>query len=217
MKLRFWSKQSDEGPQEDSLAGGSESSNFSVAGTIIKPVALIFLLGTVSGYFLINPQYEQISRLEKKVRDLRKMRNELAQNIGQVEVLKAELEQSKRNAQKALLFFYSPRELDELFENLASVAGENALKVVSFSKSDSKPINELSRTGKKLNEVLYYEKDIDLVLRGDFRRYLEFRNNVSVIERVVDTSRELVAVDNNGEPGIVNIELKLRTYSLEEG
>ena len=216
MNLKFWEKQKDETAAVESKPS-ADSSNFSVLSTVLKPVLLILFAGIAAGFFIISPQVDQISQLEKKVRELRKMRNELAQNIGQVEILKAELEQSKRNAQKALLFFYSPRELDELFESLANVAGENALKVVSFSKQASKPVQEQSRSGKKLKDVLYYERDIDLVLRGDFRRYLEFRNNVSNIERVVDTSREMVAVDSNAEPGIVNIELKLRTYSLEDG
>lgn len=216
MNLKFWEKQKDETTSAESKPS-ADSSSFSLLGTVSKPVLLILFAGIATGFFIISPQLDQISQLEKKVRELRKMRNELAQNIGQVEILKAELEQSKRNAQRALLFFYSPRELDELFESLANVAGENALKVVSFSKQASKPVQEQSRTGKKLKDVLYYERDIDLVLRGDFRRYLEFRNNVSNIERVVDTSRETVAVDSNAEPGIVNIELKLRTYSLEGG
>ena len=216
MNLKFWEKKEVETTSAESKAS-TDSSSFSVLSTVLKPVLLISIFGMAAGYFIVSPQVDQISQLEKKVRELRKMRNELAQNIGQVEILKAELEQSKRNAQKALLFFYSPRELDELFESLANVAGENALKVVSFSKQASKPVQEQSRSGKKLKDVLYYERDIDLVLRGDFRRYLEFRNNVSNIERVVDTSREMVAVDSNAEPGIVNIELKLRTYSLEDG
>lgn len=216
MNLKFWEKKEVETTSVESKAS-TDSSSFSVLSTVLKPVLLISIFGMGAGYFIVSPQVDQISQLEKKVRELRKMRNELAQNIGQVEILKAELEQSKRNAQKALLFFYSPRELDELFESLANVAGENALKVVSFSKQASKPVQEQSRSGKKLKDVLYYERDIDLVLRGDFRRYLEFRNNVSNIERVVDTSREMVAVDSNAEPGIVNIELKLRTYSLEDG
>lgn len=187
----------------------------SAIAVIMKPVLVVLLVAFILGFLILQPQATKISDLEEKSELLVGLENELVVLEEQLENLEAQIATRKRAASKAQRFFYSSTELDKLFGVLAQLADKASVTVISFSKGDPAPVFSEDQRGSRDAEALYYQRETDLVVEADFRRYLEFRRRVGALEQVVDTSSEIIRVDEVSDAGRVLATVKVRTYSME--
>lgn len=164
-------------------------------------VAAIFVVCAAATWFLLLPQYEKIEELDQKISRLEAdliQKQRIANNLPK---FKAEFAKLEEQLKSALTQLPNKKEIPSLLTNLATIARDNGLDVVSFS-----PRGEVSKG-------FYAEVPASLDLRGTFHQVAEFAQAVSQLSRIVNLSDlELSGPKVENDMAVLNIKCKVTTF-----
>ena len=162
---------------------------------------LVILLVGASVWFLILPEYEKIGEMEQKLSQLQAdlvQKQRIANNLPK---FKAEFAKLEEQLKAALTQLPNKKEIPSLLTNLATIARDNGLDVVSFS-----PKGEVSKG-------FYAEVPGSVDLLGTYHQIAEFAQAVSKLSRIVNLSDlELSGPKIEDNVAILKIKCKVTTF-----
>ena len=162
---------------------------------------LVVLLVGASVWFLILPEYEKIGQMEQQLSRLEAdliQKQRIANNLPK---FKAEFAKLEEQLKAALTQLPNKKEIPSLLTNLATIARDNGLDVVSFS-----PKGEVSKG-------FYAEVPGSVNLLGTYHQIAEFAQAVSKLSRIVNLSDlELSGPKIEDNVAILKIKCKVTTF-----
>ncbi len=166
----------------------------------ILAVLVVLLVGACS-WFLILPEYEKMGQMEQ---DLGRLQADLIQKqriANNLPKFKAEFLKLEEQLKAALTQLPNKKEIPSLLTNLATIARDNGLDVVSFS-----PKAEVSKG-------FYAEVPGSVDLIGTYHQIAEFAQAVSELSRIVNLSDlELSGPIVEGDVAVLKIKCKVTTF-----
>jgi len=164
-------------------------------------VVLVALLVGACIWFLIFPEYEKIGQMDQELSRLEAdliQKQRIANNLPK---FKAEFIKLEEQLKTALTQLPNKKEIPSLLTNLATIARDNGLDVISFS-----PKGEVSKG-------FYAEVPGSLDLRGTYHQIAEFAQEVSKLSRIVNLSDlELSGPKIEDNLAILRIKCKVTTF-----
>ena len=164
-------------------------------------VVLVALLVGACIWFLIFPEYEKIGQMDQELSRLEAdliQKQRIANNLPK---FKAEFIKLEEQLKTALTQLPNKKEIPSLLTNLATIARDNGLEVISFS-----PKGEVSKG-------FYAEVPGSLDLRGTYHQIAEFAQEVSKLSRIVNLSDlELSGPKIEDNLAILRIKCKVTTF-----
>lgn len=166
----------------------------------ILVVLVVLLIGSCV-WFLILPEYEKIGEMDQQLSRLEAdliQKQRIANNLPK---FKAELSKLEEQLKAALTQLPNKKEIPSLLTNLATIARDNGLDVVSFS-----PKGEVSKG-------FYAEVPGSVDLLGTYHQIAEFSQAVSKLSRIVNISDlELSGPRIENNVAILKIKCKVTTF-----
>ena len=139
----------------------------------ILAVVLLAIVGSAT-WFLGVPAYQEMTRLKQEAQ---KLDAEIAQKrlvAGNLPKFKEEFAKMEKQLEKALTKLPNQSEIPSLLTNLAGLAKDNGLEVVSF-----KPKAEVPKG-------FFAEVPADMALRGNYHEVAMFASAVGDLPRIVN-------------------------------
>jgi type IV pilus assembly protein PilO len=162
---------------------------------------LVILMVGASVWFLILPEYEKIGEMEQKLSQLEAdliQKQRIANNLPK---FKAEFAKLEEQLKAALTQLPNKKEIPSLLTNLATIARDNGLDVLSFS-----PKGEVAKG-------FYAEVPGSVDLLGTYHQIAEFAQAVSKLSRIVNVSDlELSGPRIENNVAILKIRCKVTTF-----
>ena len=162
---------------------------------------LVALLVGACIWFLIFPEYERMGQMDQELSRLEAdliQKQRIANNLPK---FKAEFLKLEEQLKAALTQLPNKKEIPSLLTNLATIARDNGLDVVSFS-----PKGEVSKG-------FYAEVPGSVDLRGTYHQIAEFSQAVSKLSRIVNLSDlELSGPKIEDNVAILRIKCKVTTF-----
>ena len=166
----------------------------------ILAVLVVVLVGAFTWVALL-PEYEKIGEMD---RDLSRLEADLIQKqriANNLPKFKAEFLKLEEQLKAALTQLPNKKEIPSLLTNLATIARDNGLDVVSFS-----PRGEVSKG-------FYAEVPGSVDLVGTYHQIAEFALAVSKLSRIVNLSDlELSSPKVEGDVAVLKIKCKVTTF-----
>ena len=166
----------------------------------ILAVLVVLLVGAFTWVALL-PEYEKIGEMD---RDLSRLEADLIQKqriANNLPKFKAEFLKLEEQLKAALTQLPNKKEIPSLLTNLATIARDNGLDVVSFS-----PRGEVSKG-------FYAEVPGSVDLVGTYHQIAEFAQAVSKLSRIVNLSNlELSSPKVEGDVAVLKIKCKVTTF-----
>jgi len=166
----------------------------------ILAVLVVLLVGAFTWVALL-PEYEKIGEMD---RDLSRLEADLIQKqriANNLPKFKAEFLKLEEQLKAALTQLPNKKEIPSLLTNLATIARDNGLDVVSFS-----PRGEVSKG-------FYAEVPGSVDLVGTYHQIAEFAQAVSKLSRIVNLSDlELSSPKVEGDVAVLKIKCKVTTF-----
>ena len=164
-------------------------------------VVLVAVLVGACIWFLIFPEYERMGQMDQEISRLEAdliQKQRIANNLPK---FKAEFLKLEEQLKAALTQLPNKKEIPSLLTNLATIARDNGLDVVSFS-----PKGEVSKG-------FYAEVPGSVDLRGTYHQIAEFSQAVSKLSRIVNLSDlELSGPKIEDNVAILRIKCKVTTF-----
>jgi type IV pilus assembly protein PilO len=164
-------------------------------------VVLVAVLVGACIWFLIFPEYEKMGQMDQELSRLEAdliQKQRIANNLPK---FKAEFLKLEEQLKAALTQLPNKKEIPSLLTNLATIARDNGLDVVSFS-----PKGEVSKG-------FYAEVPGSVDLRGTYHQIAEFSQAVSKLSRIVNLSDlELSGPKIEDNVAILRIKCKVTTF-----
>ena len=164
-------------------------------------VVLVAVLVGTCVWFLIFPEYERMGQMDQELSRLEAdliQKQRIANNLPK---FKAEFLKLEEQLKAALTQLPNKKEIPSLLTNLATIARDNGLDVVSFS-----PKGEVSKG-------FYAEVPGSVDLRGTYHQIAEFSQAVSKLSRIVNLSDlELSGPKIEDNVAILRIKCKVTTF-----
>ena len=166
----------------------------------ILAVLVVLLVGAFTWVALL-PEYEKIGEMD---RDLSRLEADLIQKqriANNLPKFKAEFLKLEEQLKAALTQLPNKKEIPSLLTNLATIARDNGLDVISFS-----PRGEVSKG-------FYAEVPGSVDLVGTYHQIAEFALAVSKLSRIVNLSDlELSSPKVEGDVAVLRIKCKVTTF-----
>lgn len=166
----------------------------------ILAVLVVLLVGAFTWVALL-PEYEKIGEMDQELSRLEAdliQKQRIANNLPK---FKAEFLKLEEQLKAALTQLPNKKEIPSLLTNLATIARDNGLDVVSFS-----PRGEVSKG-------FYAEVPGSLDLVGTYHQIAEFAQAVSKLSRIVNISDlELSSPKVEGDLAVLKIKCKVTTF-----
>ena len=166
----------------------------------ILAVLVVLLVGAFTWVALL-PEYEKIGEMD---RDLSRLEADLIQKqriANNLPKFKAEFLKLEEQLKAALTQLPNKKEIPSLLTNLATIARDNGLDVISFS-----PRGEVSKG-------FYAEVPGSVDLVGTYHQIAEFALAVSKLSRIVNLSDlELSSPKVEGDLAVLKIKCKVTTF-----
>jgi len=166
----------------------------------ILAVLVVLLVGAFTWVALL-PEYEKIGEMD---RDLSRLEADLIQKqriANNLPKFKAEFLKLEEQLKAALTQLPNKKEIPSLLTNLATIARDNGLDVISFS-----PRGEVSKG-------FYAEVPGSVDLVGTYHQIAEFAQAVSKLSRIVNLSDlELSSPKVEGDVAVLKIKCKVTTF-----
>ena len=166
----------------------------------ILAVLVVLLVGAFTWVALL-PEYEKIGEMD---RDLSRLEADLIQKqriANNLPKFKAEFLKLEEQLKAALTQLPNKKEIPSLLTNLATIARDNGLDVLSFS-----PRGEVSKG-------FYAEVPGSVDLVGTYHQIAEFAQAVSKLSRIVNLSDlELSSPKVEGDVAVLRIKCKVTTF-----
>ena len=167
--------------------------------------ALVVLLIGAFVWFLWLPEYEKIGQMEGEVSRLEAELIQKQQIANNLPKFKAEFAKLEEQLNEALTQLPNKKEIPTLLTNLATLAKDNGLEVVSFS-----PKGEASKG-------FYAEVPASLDLVGTFHQIAEFAQAVGKLSRIVNLSDLDLSSPNVADNlAVLKIKCKVTTFRFVE-
>ncbi|HKJ64723.1 MAG TPA: type 4a pilus biogenesis protein PilO [Desulfopila sp.] len=162
---------------------------------------LVVLLAGAFTWVALLPEYEKIGEMD---RDLSRLEADLIQKqriANNLPKFKAEFLKLEEQLKAALTQLPNKKEIPSLLTNLATIARDNGLDVISFS-----PRGEVSKG-------FYAEVPGSVDLVGTYHQIAEFAQAVSKLSRIVNISDlELSSPKVEGDVAVLKIKCKVTTF-----
>jgi len=166
----------------------------------ILAVLVVLLVGAFTWVALL-PEYEKIGEMDQELSRLEAdliQKQRIANNLPK---FKAEFLKLEEQLRAALTQLPNKKEIPSLLTNLATIARDNGLDVVSFS-----PRAEVSKG-------FYAEVPGSVDLVGTYHQIAEFAQAVSNLSRIVNLSNlELSSPKVEGDVAVLRIKCKVTTF-----
>ena len=166
----------------------------------ILAVLVVLLVGAFTWVALL-PEYEKIGEMDRELSRLEAdliQKQRIANNLPK---FKAEFLKLEEQLKAALTQLPNKKEIPSLLTNLATIARDNGLDVVSFS-----PRGEVSKG-------FYAEVPGSVDLVGTYHQIAEFALAVSKLSRIVNLSDlELSSPKVEGDVAVLKIKCKVTTF-----
>ena len=166
----------------------------------ILAVLVVLLVGAFTWVALL-PEYEKIGEMDRELSRLEAdliQKQRIANNLPK---FKAEFLKLEEQLKAALTQLPNKKEIPSLLTNLATIARDNGLDVVSFS-----PRGEVSKG-------FYAEVPGSVDLVGTYHQIAEFAQAVSKLSRIVNLSDlELSSPKVEGDAAVLKIKCKVTTF-----
>lgn len=162
---------------------------------------LLLLIVGLLVWFLGMPQYEELGRLKQEAQKLDKEIAEKQMLAKNLDKYKAEFAKMEKRFEVALTRLPNQSEIPTLLTNLAGLAKDNGLEVLSF------------KPGVEVPKGFFAEVPASLSLRGNYHNVALFASSVSDLPRIVNLNdlsmgRAKVA----GNQAVIEITTKVLTY-----
>lgn len=162
---------------------------------------LVVLLAGAFTWVALLPEYEKIGEMDQELSRLEAdlvQKQRIANNLPK---FKAEFLKLEEQLKAALTQLPNKKEIPSLLTNLATIARDNGLDVVSFS-----PRGEVSKD-------FYAEVPGSVDLVGTYHQIAEFAQAVSKLSRIVNLSDlELSSPKVEGDVAVLKIKCKVTTF-----
>jgi type IV pilus assembly protein PilO len=166
----------------------------------ILAVLVVLLVGAFTWVSLL-PEYEKIGEMDQELSRLEAdliQKQRIANNLPK---FKAEFLKLEEQLKAALTQLPNKKEIPSLLTNLATIARDNGLDVISFS-----PRGEVSKG-------FYAEVPGSVDLVGTYHQIAEFAQAVSKLSRIVNLSDlELSSPKVEGDVAVLKIKCKVTTF-----
>jgi type IV pilus assembly protein PilO len=166
----------------------------------ILAVLVVLLVGAFTWVVLL-PEYEKMGEMDQELSRLEAdlvQKQRIANNLPK---FKAEFLKLEEQLKAALTQLPNKKEIPSLLTNLATIARDNGLDVVSFS-----PRGEVSKG-------FYAEVPGSVDLVGTYHQIAEFAQAVSKLSRIVNLSDlELSSPKVEGDVAVLKIKCKVTTF-----
>ncbi|MEJ2199197.1 MAG: type 4a pilus biogenesis protein PilO [Desulfuromonadales bacterium] len=166
----------------------------------ILAVLVVLLVGAFTWVALL-PEYEKIGEMDQELSRLEAdlvQKQRIANNLPK---FKAEFLKLEEQLKAALTQLPNKKEIPSLLTNLATIARDNGLDVISFS-----PRGEVSKG-------FYAEVPGSVDLVGTYHQIAEFAQAVSKLSRIVNLSDlELSSPKVEGDLAVLKIKCKVTTF-----
>ena len=166
----------------------------------ILAVLVVLLVGAFTWVALL-PEYEKIGEMDQELSRLEAdliQKQRIANNLPK---FKAEFLKLEEQLKAALTQLPNKKEIPSLLTNLATIARDNGLDVISFS-----PRGEVSKG-------FYAEVPGSVDLVGTYHQIAEFAQAVSKLSRIVNLSDlELSSPKVEGDVAVLKIKCKVTTF-----
>jgi len=166
----------------------------------ILAVLVVLLVGAFTWVALL-PEYEKIGEMDQELSRLEAdliQKQRIANNLPK---FKAEFLKLEEQLKAALTQLPNKKEIPSLLTNLATIARDNGLDVISFS-----PRGEVSKG-------FYAEVPGSVDLVGTYHQIAEFALAVSKLSRIVNLSDlELSSPKVEGDVAVLKIKCKVTTF-----
>jgi len=166
----------------------------------ILAVLVVLLVGAFTWVVLL-PEYEKMGEMDQELSRLEAdliQKQRIANNLPK---FKAEFLKLEEQLKAALTQLPNKKEIPSLLTNLATIARDNGLDVVSFS-----PRGEVSKG-------FYAEVPGSVDLVGTYHQIAEFAQAVSKLSRIVNLSDlELSSPKVEGDVAVLRIKCKVTTF-----
>lgn len=166
----------------------------------ILAVLVVLLVGAFTWVALL-PEYEKIGEMDQELSRLEAdlvQKQRIANNLPK---FKAEFLKLEEQLKAALTQLPNKKEIPSLLTNLATIARDNGLDVISFS-----PRGEVSKG-------FYAEVPGSVDLVGTYHQIAEFAQAVSKLSRIVNISDlELSSPKVEGDLAVLKIKCKVTTF-----
>ncbi len=167
--------------------------------------ALVVLVVGVFAWFLWLPEYEKLGGMDQEIARLEAdliQKKQIADNLPK---FKAEFAKLEKFLEEALTQLPNKKEIPTLLTNLASLAKDAGLEVVSFT-----PRGEVSKG-------FYAEVPASVDLVGSYHQIAEFAQSVGKLSRIVNISDlNLSGPAVQGSTAILRIKCKVTTFRFVE-
>ncbi len=170
----------------------------------ILGVLVVLLMGAFV-WFLWLPEYEKIGQMEEEVSRLQAELVQKQQIANNLPKFKAEFAKLEEQLNEALTQLPNKKEISSLLTNLATLAKDNGLEVLSFS-----PKGEVSKG-------FYAEVPAALNLVGTYHQIAEFAQAVGKLSRIVNLSNlDLSGPKVTENLAVLKIKCKVTTFRFVE-
>ena len=156
-------------------------------------------------WFLWLPEYEKIGAMEDELRGLQAKLVQDQRIADNLSVFKAEFDKLEVQLNEALTQLPNKKEIPSLLTNLATLAKDNGLEVLSFS-----PKGEVSKG-------FYAEVPALIDLVGTYHQIAEFAQAVGKLSRIVNISNlNLSGPKVTDNLAVLKIKCKVTTFRFVE-
>lgn len=172
---------------------------FTILGVLVALIVGAFV------WFLWLPEYEKLEGMDQDIVRLEAeliQKKQIADNLPK---FKAEFAKLEKLLQEALTQLPNKKEIPTLLTNLATLAKDNGLEVVSF------------KPGSEVNQGFYAEVPASLDLIGSYHQIAEFAQAVGKLSRIVNLSElKLSSAKVQGGTAVLKIKCKVTTFRFVE-
>lgn len=153
---------------------------------------LVVLCGLIIGgfiYFLFLPNIERLERLNKQNQTLANQLLEDRRIANNLPKFKAEYEKMQQRLNAALAELPNDKEIPTLLTNIAAVANDNGLEIMSF------------KPGKETPKGFYAEVPVALEMMGTYHQIAKFSYDIGQLSRIVNLQNLNLTKGSSRESG----------------
>jgi type IV pilus assembly protein PilO len=162
---------------------------------------LLLLIVGLLVWFLGVPKYEELGRLQQEAQKLDKEIAEKRLLANNLDKYKAEYAKMEKRFEVALTRLPNQSEIPSLLTNLAGLAKDNGLEVLSF------------KPGAEVPKGFFAEVPAALTLRGSYHNVALFAASVSDLPRIVNLNDLSMGKPKiAGNQAVIEISTKVLTY-----
>ncbi len=174
--------------------------------TLLALLALIIVGAT--GHFVISDKNEQLERVQEEENRLRAEYRSKANQVANLEVLQQQRAELAERFEILRAQLPTDQQLPDLFEAINIQAQQSGLEI------------ERSIWGNEVNEELFVQRPIDMVVTGGYHQLGNFVSGVASLARIVTVHD--FTISRNGSPARnastvpLRMQLQIRTYRYRE-